>query len=91
MLDNLKLKVDKTKKFVNNHKTALACTATAVVAWKLSNVTTLKVVLDETTTMAYEWGWRNGVLEETLLTHVEFVDYKKLNEEFAEFTLKMNP
>lgn len=74
--------IGKARTFVQKHQTTVACTATALITWKLTKNATLRSVLNETTEMAYKWGNDNGVLEVQNLVLMAFVDEKGLKDEF---------
>lgn len=81
----LKARVDKTKQFVKEHQTTVACAATAAITWKLTKNATFKSVLDETTELAYRWGNENGVLQLQNAVMFDFIDKKGYVDELHEF------
>lgn len=80
-----KARVRKTRQFVQEHQTSVACAATAVVTWKLTKGATLKSVLKETVPQAYEWGMQRGQLEMLLDEAYNFIKVRGLEPEFVEF------
>lgn len=82
---SLKARVDKTKQFVKEHQTTVACAATAAITWKLTKNATLKNVLNETTDLAYKWGNEAGVLELQNAIIFDFINKKGYADELCEF------
>lgn len=85
MLANVKSKFEKTKQFVLNNPTAVACTATFVVAWKMSHDVTLAGVLEQTANMSHEYGRYHGILEFQNGVLLTFIENKELMPEFTTF------
>lgn len=82
---DFKTRVQKTKQFVQDHQTSVACVATAIVTWKFTKDITIKSVLDETTDMAYMWGMKAGQLEMLLDESYNFIKSQDLESDFVEF------
>lgn len=82
---DFKTRVQKTKQFVQDHQTSVACAATAIVTWKLTKSATLKSVLNETGPQAYQWGVQRGQLEMLLDESYNFIKVRGLEPEFVEF------
>lgn len=82
---NLKARVDKTKQFVKEHQTTVACAVTAAITWKLTKNATLNSVLNETTDLAYKWGNETGILEFQNAIMFDFINNKGYADELREF------
>lgn len=85
MLNSIRPVIDKTKVFVKKHRTAVACTATAVV--------TAYVVHDREVGALKAIAARQMLAQDDqlamLLDTTSFIDAKGLSEEFFDFAPRM--
>lgn len=85
MYNSLKAQLEKTKAFVKEHPTLVACAATAVVTHRLtrdSDVTKMKAIAAQLMLNEME---RAALLTDT----TSFIDAKGLTEEFFAFAPRM--
>lgn len=81
----MKIKIRKTKQFVQKHPTSTACAMTALVTWKFTKDATLKGVLEETTALAYQWGREAGTMRIALDEAYNFIKSEDLTDAFVEY------
>lgn len=81
MNDSLRTRINKTKQFVSNHKTFVACAVTAAVTAKVTRDQTMKTV----SYFLYEKGYEAGTLGMLLDEAYNFIKKQGLEEEFVKF------
>jgi hypothetical protein len=88
MYQDIKNGYARVKRFVEEHPTVSACTATAVVSWKMSKRHTLKGFGDDIgklTELVYQWGNENGVLQLQNTVLLDFINENGLGDQVREF------
>ncbi|MEO7398590.1 MAG: hypothetical protein ABIW84_08505 [Ilumatobacteraceae bacterium] len=89
MTEDVKIKVEKTKRFVKKHQTLVACAATAIIVRKITYAATLKGAIQGSTDVVYRVGLENGAVTLQRDVLLDFINQNNYDEDVREFIRNM--
>lgn len=88
MFNDLKIKVEKTKRFVEENKMLVACSVSALIASKLTYDMTVSHCMEKFAEYVENSENTINVLALQNIVAIDFINQKNLGDELHEFVLK---